>query len=126
MLNEIMKFYGFDSRKQFADKIGISPQNAYTWFKRGIFDAEAIFASCPEISGDWLLSGEGEIRRCVSQTINGGSHNANVAGNLTSGLDKESFELFKEQQKIAAKAQEQSDRLIAIIENMTTKQNGNE
>ena len=51
------------NKARFASAVGISPQALSHWFSRDTFDAEAIYNSFEGISGDWLLSGKGEMLR---------------------------------------------------------------
>lgn len=78
----------------------------------------------PELNMNWLLTGEGEMLNPPSdnptnQSISG-HHGTSVAGNgnnvnATSALEK-ALEGLMEQQKITIKAQEQIDRLLALLE----------
>ena len=74
--------------------------------KRGLLDIQRKF---PELNTDWLLTGEGEMLNDISSYIaNSDHHGTSVAGN---GL--------MEQQRLTAKAQEQVDRLLSLMERMT-------
>jgi hypothetical protein len=80
----------------------------------------------PELNTDWLLTGEGEMLnpssdKTVNQSISG-HHGTSVAGNgnnvnATSALER-ALESLIEQQKLTAKAQEQVDRLLSLMEKM--------
>ena len=73
-----------------------------------------------EINRTWLLTGDGEmIIPSVQQTLNG-DNNTQIAGNnnqvnLSGTLDRAINEIA-EQRKLVAKAQEQIDRLITLLE----------
>jgi len=56
----IARFCG-GNKARFASAVGISPQALSHWFTRNTFDAEAIYNAFDDVSGDWLLSGEGEM-----------------------------------------------------------------
>lgn len=82
---------------------------------------EGKILSCfQDINRAWLLTGEGEmIKSSVQQMLNG-DNNTQIAGNnnhvnLPSTLDKAINEIA-EQRKLVAKAQEQIDRLISLLE----------
>lgn len=100
---------------------------------------QKIIGAYPELSQSWLITGEGEmLKSSISQTVNG-DHNTQVAGNAnhvnnSSTLDKaideisqqrqlveKSHELTANAQRQTDKAQEQIDRLLAIIEKMQDK-----
>lgn len=77
----------------------------------------------PELNMNWLLTGEGEMLNDTSSTsnvANSDRHGTSVAGNgnnvnATSALEK-ALESLMEQQRITVKAQEQIDRLLALLE----------
>ena len=61
MLEMVINHYSDGNKAKFASFIGISPQALSMCFTRNSYDAELIFNKCEGISGDWLLSGEGEM-----------------------------------------------------------------
>ena len=61
MLEELIAHFTSGNKSQFANKLGIKPQTINTWENRNTFDAELIYSKCENISGDWLLSGEGDM-----------------------------------------------------------------
>ncbi len=67
ILREIKKRKGFASDKEFAESLGISPQNLAKWYERKTFDVDKVFASFPDLSAEWLLSGEGNMIKCNEQ-----------------------------------------------------------
>ena len=81
---------------------------------------DKILSCFQDVNRAWLLTGEGEmIKPSVQQMLNG-DNNKQIAGNnnhvnLPSTLDKAINEIA-EQRKLVAKAQEQIDRLISLLE----------
>lgn len=81
---------------------------------------DKILSCFQDVNRAWLLTGEGEmIKPSVQQMLNG-DNNTQIAGNnnhvnLPSTLDKAINEIA-EQRKLVAKAQEQIDRLISLLE----------
>ena len=81
---------------------------------------DKILSCFQDINRAWLLTGEGEmIKPSVQQMLNG-DNNTQIAGNnnhvnLPITLDKAINEIA-EQRKLVAKAQEQIDRLISLLE----------
>ena len=61
MLNKLIAYYSDGNKAKFAQKLGIKAQTINSWEKRETFDHELLYASLDDISGDWLLSGEGEM-----------------------------------------------------------------
>ena len=61
MLNNLVSHYSGGNKSRFASMLGVKPQTINTWYSRETFDAELIYAKCEGVSGDWLLSGEGEM-----------------------------------------------------------------
>ena len=71
----------------------------------------------------WLLTGEGEMLRSPITQESNGDHNTQVAGNHNHvepphGIEK-ALDEIAEQRKLVSKAQEQIDRLLTVIENLT-------
>ena len=82
--------------------------------------ANKIVSVFPDVSKSWLLAGEGEMLKAHIVQHADGDNNTHVAGygnsvNSSSALDK-ALDEIAEQRKLVAKAQEQMDRLIGIIE----------
>ena len=75
----------------------------------------------PELNMNWLLTGEMlNDTSSTSNVANSDRHGTSVAGNgnnvnATSALEK-ALESLMEQQRITVKAQEQIDRLLALLE----------
>ena len=70
MLEEMIIYYTNGNKSLFSRKLGVKPQTINTWLNRNTFDAELIYSKCEYISGDWLLSGVGEmIKSTDSQNI---------------------------------------------------------
>lgn len=63
ILNKIIQELCFGNKADFARSINISPQTITNWINRGISKdgMSAIQKAYPEISSDWLLTGEGEM-----------------------------------------------------------------
>lgn len=81
---------------------------------------DKVLSCFQDVNRAWLLTGEGEmIKPSIQQTLNG-DNNTQIAGNnnsinMPSTLDKAINEIA-EQRKLVAKAQEQIDRLISLLE----------
>ena len=119
------------SKAEFERVCGLS--NGYVNSIRNTIGSKGIaqiLTQFPQVNKSWLVFGEGEmfvdnkgkmIYAPVNQKING-DHNTQVAGNNNqvnspATLDKAISEI-SEQRKMLIKAQEQIDRLIAVIEKM--------
>ena len=76
---------------------------------------EIILKTFPQLSRVWLLAGEGPMLN-EGTTIT--QSNVNGDNNVNTDL-KNAINEIGEQRKITAKAQEQIDRLLAIIERLT-------
>lgn len=61
ILNSIKSHYGIDRDADFARFLGIKPQTLASWYSRNTFDIHLLYAKCKDISGDWLLTGSGEM-----------------------------------------------------------------
>jgi hypothetical protein len=61
MISEVCIYFAGGNRSKFARLLGMKPQAIDAWFTRASYNAELIKQTFPEISGDWLLTGEGEM-----------------------------------------------------------------
>lgn len=60
-LQKLILYYCSGNKSNFAQKIGITPQNLSTWISRNTLDYDIIFTNCENLSAKWLLTGEGEM-----------------------------------------------------------------
>lgn len=99
--------------KDFAEKLGVTPQVFYDIKKgkHGISKAlaEKIHAIDERISVAWLLTGDGDINAPI------GEYNTQVGDNSQVNTDAAILKAME----VAAKSQEHIDRLLAIIEKLT-------
>ena len=63
VLETLINYYCEGNKAKFASMVGITPQLLSNWIKRDTLDYEQVYSGCPNLSGDWLLSGEGNIER---------------------------------------------------------------
>ena len=63
ILESLINYYCDGNKARFAAKIGVKPQTINTWISRNSFDVDIIYSKCEEVSGDYLLSGKGDIKR---------------------------------------------------------------
>ncbi len=59
ILNKIKNHYGFKKDTGLARHLDISPQTLSNWKKRNSYDPQVIYAKCPEINPEWLMTGKG-------------------------------------------------------------------
>ena len=132
MLEEMILYYSKGNKSLFSRKLGVRPQTINTWLSRNTFDAELIYSKCESISGDWLLSGVGEmIKSTDSQNIqitnsNAAAVNVNAPIKAKSG-DEESHlrTLLAEKDKVLEEKEKmikEKERLIQILLKYQEKQ----
>lgn len=63
ILETLINHYCEGNKAKFAGMIGVKPQLISNWIKRNTFDYEQVYAGCPNLSGDFLLSGQGNVYR---------------------------------------------------------------
>lgn len=68
ILNAIKLHYGYKKDTHFADFLGIKPQTLSTWRARNMFDYELLYKKCKGISGDYLLTGHGDMFKSASDS----------------------------------------------------------
>lgn len=102
MLEQLIDHYTNGNKSKFANMLGIKPQTINTWMARETFDAELIYSKCDSVSGDWLLSGEGEMIKADTHFENISSENVN----------KELLELCK---SLVANFQQRDDVMNKLV-----------
>ncbi|SJN51569.1 hypothetical protein FM120_31330 [Sphingobacterium faecium PCAi_F2.5] len=61
ILNDIKNHYGFKTKEDFANFLGIAPTTLSSWARRNSFDIDLVYAKCTEIDANWLITGKGEM-----------------------------------------------------------------
>ena len=121
MLRQIAEYYGITKNSKFAEFFGLSIQTSFQRLKKGFLDFEQIYAKCPDISPDWLLSGgEGPMLRSERREVVA-SNNNNIGDGTQSvsvvndkNLETALAALEKEQEALA-RSQAQVSDLIALL-----------
>ncbi len=113
------------SQKAFGVLMGYTNESSFSQILNGKVREPKDFrnklsSNIPGLNEAWIETGEGEMIKSASQQTLNGDHNTQIAGNnnsinLPNTLDK-AIDEIAEQRKLVAKAQEQIDRLITIIE----------
>lgn len=109
MLEDIMGHFGIESQAAFAKRLGITPQNMSSWFSRGAYNEEVLAVAFPELSGDWLLLGEGPMLK-ADRTVKPKPSDSDLHRALAA---------IAEEQRLTARAQSQADKLIAICQTLS-------
>ena len=86
MLNELIDFYSNGNKALFARRLGISPKTISTWLSRNTLDVELIRQKCPDVSSDWLLTGEAPMLRTNTPTSISEPQVAYHTNNHTTGI----------------------------------------
>lgn len=102
MLEQLLNHYADGNKSKFASMLGIKPQTINTWIARNTFDAELIYSKCDGVSGDWLLSGDGEMIKGITRFENVNSESIN----------KEMLELCK---SLVANFQQRDDVMNKLV-----------
>lgn len=119
ILEQLIIHFAKGNQSLFARLLGLSQSTVGTWSVRKTFNAEQIKAVFPQVDGNWLLTGEGEMLLPDDQgTIQvGGHHNTtqiNSTGNIetTQGRDNEAITL----QHTIELLQKDNDALHALLD----------
>lgn len=67
ILNRLRLVADTTSDAGLARFLGISPATLSNWKARGSIDYDLVFSKCEEINLDWLLTGQGNMRRSERQ-----------------------------------------------------------
>lgn len=61
IIQALIAHYCDGNLSRFAKMLGVTPQTVAGWKTRESFDVDLIFEKCENVSGDWLLSGKGDM-----------------------------------------------------------------
>ena len=121
MLKQLADYYGISKNVDFARFFGLSEPTAFNRLKSGVIDFEEIFEKCPDISADWLLSGEGPMLRSERESMIA-SQNANIGDRANQNISvveskaiQEALQALAREQEALARAQEQISGLIELL-----------
>lgn len=112
------------SQKEIADAMGVSPAYINSIFtgKRnlGKNNAEKLQEKFG-LSASWLLTGEGSMLiGDISGDSNAIGHGASVSNSNDSKIVEKLLDEISEQRKLVSESQRQVDRLLSIVEKMTS------
>jgi hypothetical protein len=114
MLEQIINYYSGGNKSKFANMIGVKPQTINTWLLRGTFDIELIYSKCENLSGDWLLSGEGDMLRAAPTAIANGDSSVAVNNN-TGNIYSSECDALKDRIILLERIIEEKERTIKIL-----------
>lgn len=128
ILEQLIIHFAKGNQSLFARLLGLSQSTVGTWSVRKTFNAEQIKAVFPQVDGNWLLTGEGEMLLPDDQgTIQvGGHHNTtqiNSTGNIetTQSSDNEviklqhAIELLQKDNAALHALLDEKERLIKVL-----------
>ena len=128
ILEQLIIHFAKGNQSLFARLLGLSQSTVGTWSVRKTFNAEQIKAVFPQVDGNWLLTGEGEMLLPDEQgSIQvGGHHNTtqiNSTGNIetTKSSDNEvitlqhTIELLQKDNAALHALLDEKERLIKVL-----------
>lgn len=128
ILNTLILHFARGNQSQFARTLNLSPSTVATWVYRKTFDAIRIKAVFPQVDGNWLLTGEGEMLLPDDQgTIQvGGHHNTtqiNSTGNIETAQSSDNemiklqhaIELLQKDNAALHALLDEKERLIKVL-----------
>lgn len=88
ILEQLIIHFAKGNQSLFARLLGLSQSTVGTWSVRKTFNAEQIKAVFPQVDGNWLLTGEGEMLLPDDQgTIQVGGHHSTTQINSTGNIE---------------------------------------
>lgn len=121
VLTKIAEYYGISRNVDFARFFGLSEPTAFNRMKTGYIDFEDVYEKCPDISPDWLLSGEGPMLRAereeaiASKNTNIGEGANQSVSIVESKTVQDALQALAREQEAVARAQEQVTGLIELL-----------
>lgn len=128
ILEQLIIHFAKCNQSLFARLLGLSQSTVGTWSVRKTFNAEQIKAVFPQVDGNWLLTGEGEMLLPDDQgTIQvGGHHNTtqiNSTGNIETAKSSDNevitlqhtIELLQKENAALHALLDEKERLIKVL-----------
>jgi len=102
ILIKVQQYYGFKKGAEFAKFLEISPQVLANWKSRNTFDPVIVYTKCVDVNPHWLLLGEGEMVKEIS--------------NEDSSINQVNCHICVEKEKIIKQQKETIGALKEVIE----------
>ena len=121
IVERIIKHYGIESMADFARRLGMSAQNVNSWRTRGTYNVELLAVTFPELSGDWLLTGEEPMLKKDRR-----APQSPLPSTFTPPMDfdlRRAIEAIAAEQRLTAKAQAQADKILSILNMLAASKN---
>ena len=118
MYTKIREHYGLERNIDFANWLGVSPQNANAIMKRVTLDYDLIHEKFPDISPTWLLSKGEQGEMVAAPSPSEKPRETCAGGDLHRALDLAQQSLLNEQ-ATCRKLQQQMDGMLEIMKNIT-------
>ena len=128
ILEQLIIHFAKGNQSLFARLLGLRQSTVGTWSVRKTFNAEQIKAVFPQVDGNWLLTGEGEMLLPDDQgTIQvGGHHNTtqiNSTGNIETAQSSDNevitlqhaIELLQKDNAALHALLDEKERLIKVL-----------
>lgn len=125
VLEQLIRHFASGNQSQFARIIGCPQGVVSGWIRRNTIDAERIKNALPQVSGDYLLTGKGEM--LLSEThpathIGDQHNNSNIGGvDVIYNSDNEDvtnqtkIKFLKQQVDLLQKLLDEKERLIKVL-----------
>lgn len=68
-LTALISHYASGKPTLFARYIDVAPSTISSWLHRNTFDYDYLFSKCKDVSGEWLLSGKGEMLKTNKRKV---------------------------------------------------------
>lgn len=121
MLRELADYYKISRNVDFAKFFGLSEPTSFNRLKEGVIDFEETYARCPDVSAEWLLTGEGPMLKAEREK-NEASKNTNIGDNANQNVSvvesravQDALRALSREQEALARAQEQISGLIELL-----------
>lgn len=125
MYHKIREHYGLERNIDFANWLGVSPQQANALTKRVTVDYDLVHEKFPDVSPEWLLS-KGEVGEMISgQCCTSAGREKKVDYDLVRALDFAQQSLLNEQET-CRKLQRQMDGMLEVMKNITAGRSAQE
>ena len=121
LLNTLILHFANGNQSRFARILGLSPSTVATWIARKIYAPERIKRAFPQVDGNWLLTGEGNMllpdsgnTKAVLATNQNTNHGTQIIGENVENRNCDT-EMLKQRIKDLQALLDEKERLIKVL-----------
>lgn len=121
IVEQLLKHFAYGNQSQFARLLGCQQGVVAGWIRRNSIDPERIKRAFPQVDGNWLLTGEGnmlledeDITKAVLTTRQNTNNGTQIIGENVENRNSDT-EMLKQRIKDLQALLDEKERLIRVL-----------